>query len=87
MNIETIANIIGYAAAILGSAMFMPQAITVWKTKQTKGISLMSFIMLTIVSCLWFVYGFLLHAMPVMIVNAILTVLSLYIVLMKLKYK
>lgn len=87
MNTEIIANIIGYAAATLGSAMFMPQAIAVWKTKQTKGISLMSFVMLAIVSCLWFTYGYLLHVMPVMILNAILIILSIYIVMMKLKYK
>jgi MtN3 and saliva related transmembrane protein len=87
MDTQTLANIIGYAAATIGAIMFMPQAITIWKTKQTKGVSLMSFSLLAIVSCLWFAYGILMHATPVVLVNAIIAILSVFIIFMKLKYK
>ena len=85
-NIE-IANIIGYIAAFGGVVMFLPQVMSIAKTKQTKGISLASFSIFAIVSCLWFVYGLLMSAMPIIIVNFILGVLNVYIVVMKLKYK
>lgn len=87
MNTQLLANILGYSAAAIGAVMFLPQAIDVWKTKRTKAISLTSFSLFTFVSILWFCYGLLTHAMPVIIVNAVLTVLNGFIVVMKLKYK
>jgi MtN3 and saliva related transmembrane protein len=87
METQALANTIGYIAALIGSLMFMPQAYQVWKTKNTSGISLISYFLLGSVSVLWFVYGYLMHATPVMIVNFIIAVLSLYIVLAKLRYK
>jgi len=87
MDVQNLANTIGYIAAIIGSCMFMPQAYQIWKTKNTKGVSLVSYIMLVIVSVLWALYGLLLHATPVILVNTIIGFLSTYIVLMKLRHK
>ncbi|MBP9815697.1 hypothetical protein KBD09_00465 [Candidatus Woesebacteria bacterium] len=87
MDTKVLADIIGYLAAFIGSCMFMPQAYQVWKTKDTSGISFMSYLLLLIVSILWVIYGNLMHATPVIIVNTIITVLSLYIVLMKVRHK
>ena len=87
MENQVLANIIGYIAAIIGATMFVPQAVTIWKTKETKGISLLSFSLLGIVSLLWFVYGLLLEAIPIIMVNAIIGLLCVFIISMKLKYK
>lgn len=87
MDQKIIIDLIGYIAVIIGTSMFAPQAIKIWKTKETKGISLLSFSLLALVSLLWAIYGFLLNAMPVILVNVIVGILSLFIVLMKLKYK
>ena len=84
---KIITDLIGYIAVVVGASMFLPQAIKVWRTKETKGISLLSFSLLTLVSLLWAIYGFLLNAMPVILVNTIVGILSLFIVYMKLKYK
>lgn len=87
METKVLADIIGYIAAIIGSCMFMPQAYQIWKTKDTSGVSLMSYFLLLIVSILWVIYGSLMQATPVVIVNTIITVLSLYIVFMKIRNK
>ena len=87
MSQQMITDLIGYAAAFIGAGMFLPQAVTLWKTKQTKGISLLTFSLLTLVSLLWTIYGILLKAIPIILVNTIIGVLSLFIVAIKLKYK
>lgn len=87
MDQKIITDLIGYIAVVIGASMFLPQAIKVWRTKETKGISLLSFSLLTLVSLLWTIYGFLLNAIPVILVNIIVGILSLLIVFMKLKYK
>lgn len=87
MDTSQLANFFGFIAAGIGIVMFMPQALTVWKTKNTKSISLLSFLLFDISSACWFIYGILLGAMPVILVNIVLLVLNTYIVGMKLKYK
>lgn len=87
MDSVQIANFFGFAAAALGIVMFIPQTVQVWKTKNTKGISLLSFTLFDIASLLWTIYGLLLHATPVIMVNVVLLVSNTYIVLMKLRYK
>lgn len=86
MSSVEIANILGYIAAGIGIVMFLPQAIQVWKTKNTKSISLISFLLFGIASLLWTVYGIIMKAPPIIVVNLVIVVLSAFIVLMKIKY-
>lgn len=87
MNTKLLAEIIGYIAAAMGAGMFMPQVIKCWKTKQTKDISLLTFTFLAIVSLLWVVYGVLISAIPIQLVNFIILILSSVIIYLKLRYK
>lgn len=87
MDQKILTDLLGYTAVVVGAGMFLPQAIKLWRTKETKGISLLSFSLLTLVSLLWTIYGLLLGAMPIILVNIIIFILSLFIVFMKLKYK
>lgn len=86
MNIFQIADIFGYAAAGIGIVMFMPQAIQCWKTKNTKGISLLTFSLLAVASILWIVYGMIMKAVPILLVNVVILILSLFILSLKRKY-
>jgi MtN3 and saliva related transmembrane protein len=86
MNPEQIANILGFIAAGIGIIVFLPQAWRVWKTKDTKSISLLTFLILVFSSALWTSYGIILSAAPIILVNAIIIVLGSFIVLMKLKH-
>lgn len=81
-----LANVFGFLAAGIGIVMFMPQAISVYKTKNTKSLSLFSFTLFTLASLLWTIYGVLLIALPIIIVNVVLLLLNSFIVIMKIKY-
>jgi len=81
-----IADIFGYIAAGIGIFMFLPQAIQVYKTKNTKSISLATFLLVGTSSLFWLMYGFLKLAYPVLLVNVVLITLTSYIVVMKKKH-
>ena len=80
-------EIIGFLAAILTTVAFFPQVIKVYKTQNTKSISLSMYIVFSIGILLWLVYGFYLNSLPMIIANAITLVSSIYILYMKLKHK
>lgn len=81
------ATFIGLTAAALTTLSFVPQVIKIWKLKETRDISLLMFVMLSIGILLWLVYGFLIHDMPVILANAAAFVLNMIIVFFKVKYK
>jgi len=81
-----ITEFIGFSAALLTTASFIPQAIKVYRTHQTADLSLGMFALFTLGVALWLVYGMLSHAFPVMIANMITLILAMYILIMKLRY-
>ena len=78
---------IGTIAAILTTASFLSQAIKVIKTKDTKGISLIMYIMNVTGIFLWFVYGIMICDGALIGANGVTFVLSSIILVCKLKYK
>ena len=78
--------IIGALAGILCTVSFLPQVIKIYKTKRVQDISLLTFSVFTTGVFLWFVYGFLIGDIPVIITNALIFFLALIIVVMKIKY-
>jgi MtN3 and saliva related transmembrane protein len=77
---------VGFAAAILTTASFVPQALHTFQTKDVRGISLGMYSAFTAGVSLWLVYGLLLGAWPIVIANLITLSLASAILLMKLKY-
>ncbi len=80
-------EIIGYMAATLTTASFVPQALQTFRTKDVTGISLGMYSVFTVGIALWLVYGILLSAWPIVIANAITIVLAASILVMKLRYR
>ena len=78
-------TIIGYIAAACTTASFIPQAIKVYKTKNTRDISLGMLALMTFGVFAWLVYGIMISAMPIIAANLITLLLSLYILIMKIK--
>ncbi len=76
---------IGFTAAFLTTAAFVPQALKVYKTQKTEDLSAGLFSMLFVGVALWLVYGLLMGAMPVIAANAITLVLVAYILWMKIR--
>lgn len=79
------ADLIGFVAAILTTASFVPQAWHTWRTRDLSGISLTMYAMFTIGVALWLVYGIVDGAWPVIIANLVTLVLASTILAMKLR--
>lgn len=75
---------LGYAAATLTTAAFVPQAWLSFRTRDVSGISLGMYSVFTTGIALWLVYGVLLGAWPIVLANSITLVLSAGILGMKL---
>ena len=86
MNTFQIADIFGYVAAGIGIVTFLPQIIQSWKTKNTKSISFLTLSFITTGSALWIVYGAILKAVPILFVNTIIFIFSLFMLYLKRKY-
>jgi len=79
-------NIIGYCAATLTTISFLPQLIRVVKLRSARDISLGMFLIFTTGTGFWLIYGVLSHSAPVWIANAVTFVLSLSILILKLRF-
>lgn len=77
---------IGSLAAILGTICWLPQAIRTVRTRDTKGLSLASNLLLLTTVTLWFVYGLAIGAWPLVAANIVSMVLVGAIVAMKLRH-
>ena len=75
---------IGIIAAILTTSAFLPQALKTLRTKETKDLSLPTFLMLFTGAICWGLYGIHLADRPIIIANIITALLSGAIVVMKL---
>jgi len=84
MNLVTI---IGYLAAFGTTASFLPQAIKTIETKDTSGISLPMYILFTVGTLLWLIYGVMAPSLPVAVANAITLIFASTILIYKIKYK
>lgn len=76
---------IGFLAAFCTTAAFVPQAIKVYKTRQTKDISLGMFLLMTMGLLSWLLYGILITDLPIILANTISLLLALYILIMKMQ--
>ena len=83
MNFVTV---IGLVAGGLTTFAMLPELIKILKTKSTKDISLLLFIMAFLGVILWLVYGFLINDVPVMVGNGISLLLVGSVLILKLKY-
>ena len=82
----TATDLIGYLAAGLTTASFIPQAWLTFRTRDVSGVSLGMYSVFTVGVALWLAYGLLLGAWPIVIANAITLVLALAILVMKLRF-
>lgn len=81
------ANTLGLIAGALTTVAFIPQVVKIWKSKHTLDISLGMFSIFSAGVFLWLLYGIQLGAVPIILANGITLVLSLTILVFKLRYK
>ena len=77
---------IGYIATFVTVIAFVPQVTKAWKSKQTKDISLRSYVLLISATIFWLVYGFLIMDIPILITNACLFCLQCTVIILKFKH-
>ena len=64
-------ELIGFIAAVCTTFAFLPQVIKVWKTKQTKDLSLRMYTVMFIGICLWFVYRLRINSLSIILANIV----------------
>jgi MtN3 and saliva related transmembrane protein len=80
-------EIIGFIAAFSTTVSFLPQAVKTIRTKDTSGISLSMYVVFTVGTFLWLIYGIMTPSVPVAAANAITFLFSAIILSYKIKYK
>jgi len=78
--------ICGYIAGILTVFSLIPQIITMYRTKDPKGISTLMIVALWIVSALNLIYGVIIISWPLILTNIFTTILWAIIFFLKIYY-
>lgn len=79
-------DIIGFSAATLTTASFVPQAWKTFRSRDVSGISLGMYALFTAGVALWLVYGLVVGSLPITLANFITLGLALAVLVMKLRY-
>lgn len=82
MNFEWL----GYAAAVLTSASFIPQAVMTIRTRDTRGISRGMYIIFTVGVAFWLMYGLWLGSWPMIFANTVTFGLAATILVLKIRF-
>ena len=77
-------TLLGLLGGTLTTASFFPQVVKTWKTRSTKDVSLVMFLLLSVGIFIWIVYGIKIGSLPVVVANSISLVFSLIILTLKL---
>ena len=68
--------VFGYFAAFFTAVSFLPQAIKTVRTRETAGLSLLTYLFLFLGSLSWFIYGLYMTDYPLMVTNSLTTVFT-----------
>jgi MtN3 and saliva related transmembrane protein len=82
----TLTDLLGSIAAVLTTTSFIPQVWQVWRSRHTKDISLVMYIIFSFGVAMWLTYGLLLASWPIIIANAITLCLAGAVLVMKLRF-
>lgn len=77
---------VGYFAASCTTLAFLPQAVKVLRDRDTKSLSLGMYVLFTVGVGLWLAYGILKDDYAITLANAITIVLSLAILVTKIRF-
>ena len=77
---------LGLIAATCTTLAFVPQAIRAIRTRQTKDISLLTYLLFVVGIVLWLAYGVMIGDLPLIVANTITLGLASAILATKLRY-
>jgi MtN3 and saliva related transmembrane protein len=79
-------ELLGFAAAFCTTAAFVPQLVRVLRLRSARDVSLPTFLMFSVGVFLWLLYGLDIGSKPVIASNSVTLVLSVSILILKLRY-
>ena len=79
----TTVEFVGFSASLLSILNQFPQAIKVYRSKDTHSISLIMYCIVVVCITLWLVYGIMLMDAPLIWANALSLIPIVYIFIMK----
>jgi MtN3 and saliva related transmembrane protein len=79
-------SVVGFLAGVLTTAANVPQVWKTYRDKSAEGLSFRMLLSLCVGLALWMTYGFLTDSLPLILTNAIGTVLIFCLILMKWKF-
>jgi MtN3 and saliva related transmembrane protein len=74
---------LGFAAAVCTTGAFIPQVLLVWRQRGAPGVSTGMYLIFIIGVALWFGYGFVMQAWPIIVANGLTLVLATAVLAMK----
>jgi len=80
-------TLLGLIAGTCTTAAFLPQLLKIWKTKSTRDISLLMYVVICTGILLWLIYGIIIGSLPVILANAVTLVIAAMILILKIKYR
>jgi MtN3 and saliva related transmembrane protein len=80
-------ELLGYIGTVLTITAFLPQAIQTIRTRQTRDLSLPTYIILVISALVWTIYGIGTNAPPIAITNSVVFLSSSVILYLKMTEK
>jgi MtN3 and saliva related transmembrane protein len=79
-------SLTGLCAAVLTSTSFLPQALKTIRTRETSSISLSMYILFTLGTLMWFIYGLASNNLPIWLANGFTLILASIILYFKIKH-
>ncbi|MEO1133102.1 MAG: SemiSWEET transporter [Cyanobacteria bacterium J06639_1] len=87
MTVSFTTDTLGILAGTLTTLAFLPQLIKTWRSRSAEDVSIGMFLMFCTGVVLWGVYGWEIHALPVIATNVITFILAAAILILKLVYE
>ncbi len=84
-KLPDVAELIGLAASFLTTAAFFPQAVRTIYRRDTRGLSLVTYLLMTLGVATWLTYGLLIGNRPITIANGVTLIPIAAILIMKLR--
>ncbi len=83
---DNVIDLIGFFSGFCTTIAFLPQVIKAYRTKSTKDVSLLMFLVFTIGVGGWLIYGVLLMNVPIIIANILTLFLAFLILIAKIRF-
>lgn len=83
---EWLVNGIGAVAGVLGTLVWLPQLSKIWRSRETRDLSLASNLLLFATIAMWTVYAFAIGAVPMIVSNLVGGAIVAVIIGFKLRY-